>query len=393
MSEYQYYEFQAIDRPLTKDELERVRALSSRARISATHFVNEYHYGSFRGDERKLMEQVYDAHLYFANWGSRRLMLRLPTALLPARRAEPYCSEDALTCWSRKGHLLLDFSYQAEEDGEWDFSTSFTLASFTALRTELAAGDLRPLYLAWLSALTRWELEEDVDEDEYTHAVEPPVPAGLARLTGPQQALADFLHVDPHLLTAAARASGAAPSQAIDKDALANWIRALPPHEKDTLLLDAALGTAPQPGPALLARHRAASHGTAGPSTATRPRSAAELLDAAYEVRTEHTRQQEQARTPARTQARRAEQRARESHLDRLSENTQQAWQDIAHLIGQKQPGPYDTAVTLLKDLREIHDRAGTPEEFTRRLDDLREQHRGKPSLMRRLTDAGLTAR
>ncbi|MGW0494883.1 hypothetical protein ACWD0Z_05445 [Streptomyces sp. NPDC003007] len=30
------------------------------------------------------MEQLYDAHLYFANWGSRRLMLRLPTVLLPA---------------------------------------------------------------------------------------------------------------------------------------------------------------------------------------------------------------------------------------------------------------------------------------------------------------------
>ncbi|MFE9922139.1 hypothetical protein ACFYQA_11265 [Streptomyces sp. NPDC005774] len=389
MSEYQYYEFQAIDRPLAKDELEQVRALSSRARISVTHFVNEYHYGNFRGDERKLMERLYDAHLYFANWGSRRLMLRLPATLLPARSAEPYCMEGALTCWTRKGHLLLDFSYEAEDGGEWDFETSFTLASFTTLRTELAGGDLRPLYLAWLSALTRWELEEDVDEDDYTSAIEPPVPAGLAHLTGPQQALADFLRIDPHLLTAAARAGGAAPSQAIDKDALAAWIRALPQCEKDALLLDAALGTAPQPGPALLARHRAASRGAAEPSTATRRRSAAELLDAAHEVRSEHTRQQEQALA----QARRAEQRGRESHLDRLAGNAEQAWQDIAHLIGQKQPGPYDAAVTLLKDLREVHDRAGTYEEFARRLHDLRDQHRGKSSLMRRFTDAGLTAR
>ncbi|MFF4259739.1 hypothetical protein ACFY1L_52180 [Streptomyces sp. NPDC001663] len=389
MSEYQYYEFQAIDRPLTKDELEQVRALSSRATISATHFVNEYHYGDFRGDERRLMEQLYDAHLYFANWGSRRLMLRLPSALLPARNAEPYCAEDALTCWTTNGHLLLDFAYSAEDGCEWDFETSFTLASFTTLRTELAAGDRRPLYLAWLSALTRWELEEDVDEDEYTSTLEPPVPAGLARLTGPQQALADFLCIDPHLLTAAARASGAAPSQAIDKDALAAWIRALPQHEKDALLLDAALGVAPQPGPALLARHCAASRGTAEPSTAARRRSAAELLDAAHEVRSEHTRQQDQARA----QARRAQQLARESHLDRLAENAEQAWQDVANLIGKKQPGPYDTAVTLLKDLREIHDRADTPEEFARRLHDLREQHRGKSSLMRRLTDAGLTSR
>jgi hypothetical protein len=389
VSEYQYYEFQAIDRPLTDDELKQVRALSSRARINATHFVNEYHYGSFRGDGRKLMEQLYDAHLYFANWGSRRLMLRLPTTLMRARSAEPYCAEDTLTCWTRNGHLLLDFTYSDENGAEWDFETSFTLASFTTLRTELAAGDLRPLYLAWLSALTRWELEEDVAEDEYTSTLEPPVPAGLAHLTGPQQALADFLRIDPHLFTAAARTSGAAPSRTIDRDALAEWIRAMPQREKDALLLDAALGASPQPGPALLARHRAAFHSTAESSTATRRRSAAELLDAAHDVRTEHTRQQEQARG----QARQAKQLARENHLDHMASNAELAWQDVAKLIEKKQPGPYDAAVTLLKDLREVHDRAGTPEEFTRRLDDLREQHRGKPSLIRRLTNADLTTR
>lgn len=101
--------------------------------------------------------------------------------VLPARSAEPYCAEDAFTCWTRNGHLILDLAYSAEDDSEWEFDTSFTLASFTALRTELAAGDLRPLYLAWLSALTCWESQEGVDEDEYASAMEPPVPAGLAQ--------------------------------------------------------------------------------------------------------------------------------------------------------------------------------------------------------------------
>jgi hypothetical protein len=57
----------------------------------------------------------------------------------------------------------------------------------------------------------------------------------------------------------------------------------------------------------------------------------------------------------------------------------------------QRRPGR--TGKAELVRHREVHDRAGTPEEFTRRLHDLREQHRGKPSLMRRFTDAGLTAR
>jgi hypothetical protein len=55
------------------------------------------------------------------------MMLRLPTTLLPARSAEPYRVEDALTCWTRNGHVLLDFAYSGEDDDEWDFETCFLL--------------------------------------------------------------------------------------------------------------------------------------------------------------------------------------------------------------------------------------------------------------------------
>ena len=34
MSEYQYYEFQAIDRPLTVEEMQILRGYSTRARIN-----------------------------------------------------------------------------------------------------------------------------------------------------------------------------------------------------------------------------------------------------------------------------------------------------------------------------------------------------------------------
>src|SRR5437762_69812 len=48
MSEYQLYEFRAIDRPLTSKEMQELRALSSRAEITPTSFTNEYSYGDFR---------------------------------------------------------------------------------------------------------------------------------------------------------------------------------------------------------------------------------------------------------------------------------------------------------------------------------------------------------
>lgn len=50
MSEYQYYEFLAIDRPLTPKEREHLRAVSSRAQITPVSFVNAYNWGSLKAE-------------------------------------------------------------------------------------------------------------------------------------------------------------------------------------------------------------------------------------------------------------------------------------------------------------------------------------------------------
>ena len=47
MSEYQYYEFLAIDKPLTDAQRAKLRKLSSRAEITSTRFTNEYSFGDF----------------------------------------------------------------------------------------------------------------------------------------------------------------------------------------------------------------------------------------------------------------------------------------------------------------------------------------------------------
>ena len=57
MSEYQYYEFLAVDRPLDAATLAAVRALSTRARITSTSFVNTHHWGDFKGNPRALVER------------------------------------------------------------------------------------------------------------------------------------------------------------------------------------------------------------------------------------------------------------------------------------------------------------------------------------------------
>ncbi|MGI5253578.1 hypothetical protein [Actinacidiphila glaucinigra] len=388
MSEYQYYEFLAVDRPLDADEMSQVRALSTRADITSTRFVNEYHWGDFRGDTTKLVERFYDAHLYYANWGSRRLVLRLPAGSLTAKKANVYALDESLSAWTHSGHTLVDFSVSSEDGAEWEFDTSYDLSAFVGLRAELAAGDLRPLYLAWLAGLTVWELADD-DEDEYARTVEPPVPAGLASLTGSQRALADFLGVDADLLAAAAEGSGPATANAVDRSALAAFVAGLPAADKDALLVEAALGTAPSPGPQLLARYRATA--VPAPRGGTARRSAAELLDAAHRRRTERRQHERTARAAAEESRARAAAKAREAHLERLAQDTEQAWRDVDGLIAQKKSGAYDAAVALLMDLRDLEARTGGTADFDRRAGELRAAHRGKPSLMQRFDDMGIS--
>ena len=57
MSEYQYYEFLALDQPLTNAQMAELRRCSTRAEISSTRFFNEYHWGDLKGDPKRWMEQ------------------------------------------------------------------------------------------------------------------------------------------------------------------------------------------------------------------------------------------------------------------------------------------------------------------------------------------------
>jgi hypothetical protein len=48
MSEYQYYEFLAINRPLDRAAQDALRSISSRAQITPTSFINHYEWGDLK---------------------------------------------------------------------------------------------------------------------------------------------------------------------------------------------------------------------------------------------------------------------------------------------------------------------------------------------------------
>ena len=155
MSAYQYYEFQAIDRPLGEADREALRTLSTRARITATSFTNHYGWGDFKSDPRRLMEHWFDLHLYLANWGSRRLMIRLPKRLVDRTRLDSFLRGGDLAEVIESGeYLILDIhdgsgppEYDDRDDG------SGWLDALAPLRAELISGDWRLPYLIWLAAV------------------------------------------------------------------------------------------------------------------------------------------------------------------------------------------------------------------------------------------------
>jgi hypothetical protein len=388
MSEYQYYEFLAIDRPLTDAEQADIRLLSTRASITATSFVNEYHWGDFKGDPNQLMRRYYDAHLYVANWGTHRIMLRLPRTLLDPTTVADYQVDDQVTAHTAREFVVLDITSE-DRNGEFDFDydPATLLSALVGVRTELAAGDLRPLYLAWLAAYGMWERDEDVFDDDADDDLEPPVPPSLRTLTAPQRALAEFLRLDEDLLAVAAQTSQAINKVTADPDAVATWIARLPDTRKNRLLARVMQGEAVRVHTELLRRYRDDTI----PKSPTPPRrTVATLLDDAARHRADRLRRVAAAHTKEEARQNQARALARARRLDRLAGEGQAAWDRVEAMIDTRKPAEYDAAVALLTDLQTLAERDGTDDAFTARARQLRQTHSRKPSLIDRLNRADI---
>src|SRR5438067_1498164 len=137
MSEYQYYEFLALDRPLTQRQMAELRKLTTRAEITPNRLQNVYHWGDFKGDPLILMERYFDAHVYVTNWGTRQLMLGFPRSLLDLTITLPYEIEPGLEVHVKPARLILEFLDEDEEGGDWEDGEGW-MPSLIPLRAEIA---------------------------------------------------------------------------------------------------------------------------------------------------------------------------------------------------------------------------------------------------------------
>jgi len=398
MSEYQYYEFLTLDRPLEQSEIAALRAISSRAEISATRFTNVYNFGDFKGSPDKLMEKYFDAHVYVANWGTHTLMLRLPRGSVDEEVLSSYVVADVLKFWTTKEHLIIRWERSSEEPSDDWVDGEGWMARLIAIREELERGDYRALYLGWLCGV-QWNLpmdagatDEDID-DGYEIAgavkldsIEPPVPAGLRSLTAAQHALADFLDINPDLLAAAAGASVAVSAPTDSAQDMEQWVTRLSVDEARPYLLLLVQGKARQAEAQLRRAYTTSSRSSSSTTTTSQRRSVAEIRQLIGGARAER-RAREAKQKQRELEKKRQE---RERYLTTVAEDVNRHWKQVEELAGQQRAAAYDRVRDLLVDLSEAATLTNKRDDFMQRFSQFRAIHGRRPALMTRLEKAKL---
>lgn len=381
MSEYQYYEFQAIDKPLSEKDREELRDISSRAQITSTSFVNEYNYGNFKGDPLKLVEKYFDAFLYVTNWGTHQLMLRIPRKLIDLDLASQYCIGDSWTIYEKGDYLIFDFTSETE-DYDWEEGEGY-LSPLISLRSDLIRGDYRCLYLAWLFCAQMNEIEDDEKE--------PPVPANLGNLNASLESFADFIRLDKDLIQVAAENSITEQKSVQNDQKLKIWIGGLSNSEKDTIIFRLINDNDPHIGNELLQRFRKAlSIKDTKKDNEKASCTVMKLLQKAEAYTEEKDRQIAEQKEKEKARKEKEAAIAREKYLNGLAGRENEIWKKVDSLILTKKPKDYDEAVRLLIDLKDLAKKNNTTIFFKSKLMAIRGNHSRKSSFINRIDSARL---
>lgn len=338
MSEFQYVGFRAIDAPLADDQLQYMESQSSRAEITRWSFDNTYHYGAFRGNDVEMLRRGYDVHLHYANFGIRKLMIRLPQGL-PASKAR--CSkyiEGENVVWQAdtKGPAgILTISASTDPgvlDELWDVDEH--LDRIVGVRQQLIDGDLRPLYVAWMCGCQCDEIDPD-------SADEPPVPVGLAESSDSITAMLDYFGLSPFMLAAAAEQSPPLPQRADQNVAMAEWLESVDATTLRKWMLRVLTGEPTATKTECLQTFRK-SHKIPPWPVAKGVRAFAQLLQRADELAKEKQVREEKRK-----------EQARRKRLVDMARSPQKYLDEVNKHVAMRGREHYDQAAQILSDIRE----------------------------------------
>lgn len=380
MSEYQYYEFLAIDRPLTTKETDSLRELSTRARITPVSFINHYNWGDFKGNPENLMQKYFDAHVYVANWMTAIFMVRLPIDALSGKTIDAFKVPYMMDFKKTKTHWIItwfleeseDYDRFAMENGEgW-------MARLAPIRDELLSGDIRSLYIGWLAAVNCGSIDED--------QMEPVSLSGLRDFTSPQLALAEFLEVDPDLLKGVGSGREECRNKTVSRKQKMNWVQNLPEKEIREIIRQIIDDKGSQTVRDVKRRFLSWLRHQRDISDKPPLRTVGVLWENSKKAEKKRIEQENRKRKQQEIQRR----KKREAYLVNLSKNFPKMWRSIDQTVRRGSGLAYDEACRTIIDIFDAHNLTGTQNNFKKQIKQFMSGHTRRKALIKRLVKAGL---
>jgi hypothetical protein len=369
MSEFESYHFERIYGQLTEKEMEFAYSFSSRMQVTPRSAYVEYNYGGGGWDHRRLLLRGFDAHLHFIAWVGGRLAFRFDTGSVDLDALRPFCVDRSITLTEKQGSIILDVAIYHENGVSWPNHFQSGSNPFLVFHEHTQLGDYRWLYICWIMAV--------LTESQQDAVRTPPAVFGMDQLEPTHYLLADFFQHSPDLIDAAvALAPKLDPETIFDPD---EWLDSLCPRDMRRIvrhLVNSPRGAHAELLKTLRERHRegipAAANPPPGPDIHA-------IENEARRIAKE--RKQEQIREAEMKQAEFAT-AVWKHHATLISR--------VDQLVAEKNTKSYDTAVRILKAIRQ----ACRSDDHLRQLYDktlaLRQQHPRLVGLRSRLEEAVL---
>lgn len=375
MSEYQYYEFVALDGPISDEGMKYAEGCSSRADVSRVHWRNVYNFGSFGGSVEELL-QHYDAHFYIANWGSVRFALAFPKGILNQKTVQPYVRghqqyENTLTINDNGARTIAWWERNDEEGWGWTEGEGI-ISRLAGIREELMRGDYRALFLGWLADFDPGEWRDPRDST----ILVPPIPSGLDSLTPALQTLTEQFPVDPDaLIVAAGQSKDTTMPECIP---ISDVLNKLPIAEMKALLARVADGV----GSRVMSELNRLTY----PEIETPTGEPLTCVDFATKViAVRDARLKREAKATAARHKRAAAERKRK--LEGVMKRANEIWAGFGPLMDLKIASAYDNVAAQLKELHAAYKQAGQSVDFQRKLTAFSECYARRPAMMRRIKE------
>ncbi|MGL4476291.1 MAG: hypothetical protein ACRCT7_17855 [Shewanella sp.] len=370
MSEYQYYKFERLDGYLDAKARQALRAISSRAEISATSFQVYYTYSDLKADPFKLLLKYFDIGFYYADWGSIDVYIKLPAGTIP--EALLGFSSDGLHVHQSDEWQLLIFSL--EEYGEYfdDEQADDFFQHLAALRSELMQGDWRLVYFMWLKAF------DCNDELERV----PLIQFDFEHLSEEVQVFAALYDIPLALVKALAMVLNEQPSHQAKQTQFQfdEWLSNLKEVEKDTLLR-----TLFEQGQ--LTRHQALALTRKEPANTDETYQywlTPDLISPFIEQAQSQV-QQEQAAALAKKMA--LEKAEKEKALTDIYNQRERCWQQVQEQADRTCASGYDAASRYLHQLCEAYQFKAEEAAFEQRFKRFVVANNSRKALLNRLSD------